>query len=44
MGFGMTTILFNLHNEGFFALDSIILVIGIFYSGIAQIFAGLRSG
>lgn len=36
MGFGMTTILLNLHNAGFFALDGIILAMGIFYGGIAQ--------
>lgn len=41
MGFGMTTILLNLHNAGFFAFDVIILAMGIFYGGIAQIFAGL---
>jgi len=41
MGFGMTTILLNLHNAGFFELDVIILAMGIFYGGIAQIFAGL---
>ncbi|HFM4470527.1 TPA: acetate uptake transporter [Escherichia coli] len=41
MGFGMTTILLNLHNVGYFALDGIILAMGIFYGGIAQIFAGL---
>ena len=27
MGFGMTTILLNLHNAGFFALDVIILAV-----------------
>ncbi|MEN1743416.1 acetate uptake transporter, partial [Pseudomonas aeruginosa] len=37
----MTTILLNLHNVGYFALDGIILAMGIFYGGIAQIFAGL---
>ena len=41
MGFGMTTILLNLHNIGFFPMDVIILAMGIFYGGIAQIFAGL---
>lgn len=41
MGFGMTTILLNLHNAGFFPLSSIILSMGIFYGGIAQILAGL---
>jgi succinate-acetate transporter protein len=41
MGFGMTTILLNLHNAGFFPLDSMILAMGIFYGGLAQIFVGL---
>ncbi|MGP3590386.1 acetate uptake transporter [Vagococcus sp. WN89Y] len=41
MGFGMTTILLNLHNIGLFPMDGIILAMGIFYGGIAQIFAGL---
>ncbi|XNM58256.1 acetate uptake transporter [Escherichia coli] len=38
MGFGMTTILLNLHNVGYFALDGIIIAMGIFYGGIAQKF------
>jgi len=41
MGFGMTTILLNLHNAGFFALGSMILAMGTFYGGIAQIIAGI---
>jgi len=41
MGFGMTTILLNLHNAGLFNLDSMILSMGIFYGGIAQIIAGI---
>lgn len=41
MGFGMTTILLNLHNAGFIALDSMILSMGIFYGGIAQVIAGI---
>lgn len=41
MGFGMTTILLNLHNIGLFHLDVLILAMGIFYGGIAQIFVGL---
>lgn len=41
MGFGMTTILLNLHNIGMFPMDGIILGDGHFYGGIAQIFAGL---
>jgi uncharacterized protein len=40
MGFGMTTVLLNLHNAGFFALGSMVLAMGIFYGGIAQIIAG----
>jgi uncharacterized protein len=40
LGFGMTTILLNLHNAGFFPLGSMILAMGIFYGGIAQIIAG----
>ena len=41
MGFGMTTVLLNLHNAGLFALGSMILAMGMFYGGIAQIIAGL---
>jgi len=41
MGFGMTTILLNLHNAGFIALDTMILSMGIFYGGIAQVIAGI---
>lgn len=41
LGFGLTTVLLNLHNAGFFALDSMILGMGIFYGGIAQIIAGI---
>lgn len=40
MGFGMTTILLNLHNIGMFPLDGVILAMGIFYGGIAQILPG----
>ena len=41
MGFGMTTVLLNLHNAGLFGLDSMILAMGIFYGGLAQILAGI---
>jgi succinate-acetate transporter protein len=40
MGFGMTTILLNLHNAGLFPMNSMILAMGIFYGGIAQVLAG----
>ncbi len=41
LGFGMTTVLLNIHNAGFFPLDSMILAMGIFYGGVAQIIAGI---
>lgn len=41
MGFGMTTVLLNLHNMGLFDLGSMILAMGIFYGGCAQIIAGI---
>jgi uncharacterized protein len=41
MGFGMTTILLNIHNAGFYPLDTMILAMGFFYGGIAQIIAGI---
>jgi hypothetical protein len=41
LGFGMTTVLLNLHNAGFYELNSMILGMGIFYGGIAQIIAGI---
>ncbi|WON77621.1 acetate uptake transporter [Serratia sp. UGAL515B_01] len=41
MGFGMTTVLLNLHNAGFFPLTSVIISMGIFFGGMAQIFAGI---
>lgn len=41
MGFGMTTILLNIHNAGFFPLDNMILAMGIFYGGLAQVVAGI---
>src|SRR5271157_3167171 len=40
MGFGMTTVLLNMANAGWFPLDTLILAMGIFYGGIAQIIAG----
>lgn len=41
MGFGMTTVLLNLHNSGFYPIGTMILSMGIFYGGIAQIIAGI---
>ena len=41
LAFGMTTVLLNLHNAGIFEMNSMILAMGIFYGGIAQIIAGI---
>ncbi len=41
MGFGMTTVLLNIHNAGFFENDIMILAMGIFYGGLAQVIAGI---
>jgi succinate-acetate transporter protein len=41
LGFGMTTILLNLHNAGVFELSAMILAMGIFYGGLAQVIAGI---
>ncbi len=40
MGFGMTTVLLNIHNAGYFDLGAMILAMGIFYGGFAQLIAG----
>jgi uncharacterized protein len=40
-GFGLTTILLNIHNAGFYPNSSMILGMGIFVGGIAQIIAGI---
>jgi len=39
--FGMTTVLLNFHNAGFFELNSMILAMGLFYGGLAQVIAGI---
>ena len=41
MAFGMTTVLLNIHNAGFYPLDTMILAMGVFYGGIAQVIAGI---
>lgn len=40
MAFGMTTVLLNIHNAGIYELNAMILAMGIFYGGMAQVFAG----
>lgn len=39
--FGLTTILLNLANIGVYPLDAMILGMGIFYGGLAQVLAGV---
>lgn len=41
MGFGMTTVLLNIHNAGFYPMNAMILSMGFFYGGLAQIIAGI---
>lgn len=41
LGFGMTTVLLNLHNIGLFPLDAMILGMGFFYGGLGQIIVGI---
>jgi uncharacterized protein len=41
LGFGMTTVLLNLHNAGYYEFNSMILAMGICYGGAAQIIAGM---
>lgn len=41
-GFGMTTVLLNFHNAGLYELNSMIIGMGIFVGGIAQIIAGIQ--
>src|ERR1700727_165281 len=39
--FGTTTVLLNIHNAGFFEMNSMILAMGIFYGGLAEVIAGV---
>jgi succinate-acetate transporter protein len=41
LGFGMTTVLLNLHNAGLFPLDTMILAMGLAYGGLAQVIVGV---
>jgi hypothetical protein len=41
LAFGMTTVLLNFHNAGMYELNSMILAMGIFYGGLAQVIAGI---
>ena len=39
--FALTTLMLNIHNAGFFELDTTIMVMGLFYGGLAQIIVGI---
>lgn len=39
-GFGLTTLLLNLHNAGLFGMDTMIFAMGIFFGGLAQAIVG----
>ena len=41
LAFGMTTVLLNLHNTGYYELNSMILAMGLCYGGTAQVIAGI---
>ena len=41
LGFGMTTVLLNIHNAGYYELNTMILAMGLCYGGLAQIIAGI---
>ena len=40
LGFGLTTVLLNMHNAGVFPLDTMILAMGLTYGGLAQVIVG----
>lgn len=39
--FGVTTVFLNIHNAGFFPINSAVIGLGFFFGGIAQVLAGL---
>ncbi|HII85359.1 TPA: hypothetical protein HA273_02000 [Candidatus Bathyarchaeota archaeon] len=41
LGFGLTTVLLNMHNAGLFPLDTMILAMGLAYGGLAQVVVGI---
>ena len=41
LGFGLTTVLLNLHNAGLFPIDTMILAMGLAYGGLAQVIVGI---
>ncbi len=43
-GFGLTTVLLNLHNAGLFEAPTVTFCLGFFYGGLIQLLAGLIEG
>jgi succinate-acetate transporter protein len=41
LGFGLTTVLLNFANAGYYPVNSMILAMGLMYGGLAQIIAGI---
>jgi len=41
IAFGLSTVLLNLHNEGLFSLNSMVLAMGVAVGGLAQIIVGI---
>lgn len=41
LGFGMTTVLLNFTNAGILPFSAVIISLGIFYGGLAQVIAGI---
>jgi succinate-acetate transporter protein len=41
LGFGLTTVLLNLHNAGLYPFDTMILAMGLAYGGLAQVIVGV---
>jgi succinate-acetate transporter protein len=41
LGFGMTTVMLNLHNADLMPLGSVVLSLGIFYGGLGQLLVGM---
>lgn len=43
MAFGMSTVLLNIHNAGGYPLDAMVLAMGFFFGGAAQVIAGWQA-
>ncbi|RLF99794.1 MAG: hypothetical protein DRN65_02145 [Thaumarchaeota archaeon] len=43
-GFGLTTVLLNIHNAGLFEIPTVTFCLGFFYGGLIQLLAGLIDG